>query len=57
MFRVIGLIDMDAFYAAVEQRDHPEWRGQPVIVGSPPTPRGVVCAASAFISPPLSERK
>jgi DNA polymerase-4 len=46
VFRVIGLIDMDAFYASVEQRDHPEWRGLPVIVGSPPTQRGVVCAAS-----------
>jgi len=37
---------MDAFYAAIEQRDHPELRGQPVIVGSPPSRRGVVCAAS-----------
>ncbi len=37
---------MDAFFASVEQRDHPEYRGQPVIVGSPPTQRGVVCAAS-----------
>jgi DNA polymerase-4 len=37
---------MDAFYASVEQRDRPEWRGLPVIVGSPPTQRGVVCAAS-----------
>jgi DNA polymerase IV len=37
---------MDAFYAAIEQRDRPELRGQPVIVGSPPTQRGVVCAAS-----------
>jgi DNA polymerase-4 len=37
---------MDAFFASVEQRDHPELRGQPVIVGSPPTQRGVVCAAS-----------
>lgn len=46
MFRVIGLIDMDCFFAAVEQRDNPELRGKPVIVGSPPTQRGVVCAAS-----------
>jgi DNA polymerase-4 len=37
---------MDAFYAAIEQRDHPELCGRPVIVGSPPTQRGVVCAAS-----------
>jgi len=44
--RVIFHLDMDAFYASVEQRDHPEWRGRPVIVGSPPDRRGVVCAAS-----------
>ena len=44
--RVIFHLDMDAFYASVEQRDHPEWRGLPVIVGSPPDRRGVVCAAS-----------
>ncbi len=37
---------MDAFYASIEQRDRPELRGQPVIVGSPPDRRGVVCAAS-----------
>src|SRR5215468_8358439 len=46
MARVIFHLDMDAFYAAIEQRDNPRLRGKPVIVGSPPTQRGVVCAAS-----------
>ncbi|MCX6848318.1 MAG: DNA polymerase IV, partial [Verrucomicrobia bacterium] len=46
MPRVIMHMDMDAFFASVEQRDNPEYRGKPVIVGSPPDQRGVVCAAS-----------
>jgi nucleotidyltransferase/DNA polymerase involved in DNA repair len=49
MRRTILHVDMDAFYAAVEQRDHAEYRGKPVIVGSDPKQgkgRGIVATCS-----------
>lgn len=46
MDRKIIHIDMDAFFAAVEQRDNPQLRGRPVIVGGKPDTRGVVATCS-----------
>ena len=50
--RIILCLDLDAFYASVEELLHPEWRGQPIIVGARPEERGVVSsctyAARAF---------
>lgn len=42
----ILLVDLDCFYASVEQMDHPAWKGKPVIVGGDPDKRGVVSTAS-----------
>lgn len=44
--RAILLVDLDAFFASVEQMDHPAWRGKPVIVGGDADKRGVVSTAS-----------
>src|SRR5262252_7405739 len=61
---MVLLIDMDAFFASVEQSHHPHLRGKPVIVCGDPSRRGVVTAASYEARPfgvragmPLQEAK
>lgn len=47
--KIIGHLDMDAFFAAVEERDNPRWKGMPIVVGADPqdgTGRGVVSTAN-----------
>jgi DNA polymerase-4 len=44
--RRIFHVDLDAFYAAVEQQENPEYRGKPVVIGASPGKRGVVSACS-----------
>jgi DNA polymerase-4 len=58
MTRALLLIDMDAFYASVEQARHPEFVGLPVIVGGKAESRGVVSTCSyKACTPPCPLRR
>ncbi len=46
MKKTIIHVDMDAFYASIEQMDNPQYRKKPIVVGGNPEERGVVCTAS-----------
>lgn len=46
IMRAVACLDCDAYFSSIEQRDRPELKGKPVIVGSPPNKRGVVSTCS-----------
>jgi DNA polymerase IV len=48
--RIVLHIDLDAYYASIEQRDQPEQHGKPVVVGGSPQSRSVVATCSSDIS-------